>query len=193
MIDRARSGKTVVRLKGGDPFVFGHAAQEVRACTDVGIAVEVVPGVTSALAGPALAGLALTNTDGAAGFSVVTGHRDPDDPDSRIDWSALSRSGTTLVILMGMRHLHAIVNRLITEGVAPHAAAACIADASLATQQVVRSRLADLPTAVKDAGLSNPAIIMVEPSLSELTRATATVNAGSGTSGVPVSPAPKPR
>src|SRR5258707_1687776 len=113
MIERARAGKTVVRLKGGDPFVFAHGAQEVQSCADAGIPVEVVPGVTSATAAPVLAGVPLTSTDGAAGFSVVSGHLDPGDPASRIDWSALSRSGTNLVILMGMRYLPAIVARLI--------------------------------------------------------------------------------
>jgi len=116
MIDRARAGQTVVRLKGGDPFVFAHGAQEVRSCTDAGIPVEVVPGVTSATAAPALAGLPLTSTDGAAGFSVVPGHLHPDDPASRIDWSALSRSGTNLVILMGMPWR---TTRLLRRGCAP--------------------------------------------------------------------------
>jgi uroporphyrin-III C-methyltransferase len=162
MIERARAGKTVVRLKGGDPFVFAHGAQEVQSCADAGIPVEVVPGVTSATAAPVLAGVPLTSTEGAAGFSVVSGHLDPEDPASRIDWSALSRSGTNLVILMGVRHLAAIGARLMKEGIAPEAAAACIADASLPTQRVVRSRLGDLPAAVAAAGLTNPATLIIE-------------------------------
>jgi len=162
MIDRARAGRTVVRLKGGDPFVFAHGAQEVRSCADAGIQVEVVPGVTSATAAPALADVPLTSTEGAAGFSVVSGHLDPDDPASRIDWSALSRSGTNLVILMGMRHLPAIVARLIREGVPAAAATACIADASLPAQRVVRARLADLSAAVVVTGLTSPATVIVE-------------------------------
>lgn len=162
MIDRARAGKTVVRLKGGDPFVFAHGAQEVASCTEAGIAVEVVPGVTSATAGAALAGLPLTSTDGAAGFSVVSGHLDPDDPASRIDWSALSRSRTNLVVLMGMRHLPAIVARLLAEGVAADTAAACIAEASLPQQMVVQARLDELPAAVADEGLSNPATVIIQ-------------------------------
>jgi uroporphyrin-III C-methyltransferase len=162
MIDRARAGKTVVRLKGGDPFVFAHGAQEMRSCAEAGIPVEVVPGVTSATAAPVLAGVPLTDVEGAAGFSVVSGHLDPDDPASRIDWSALSRSGTNLVVLMGMRHLAAIVTRLIREGVGADAAAACVADASLPSQRVVQARLADLPAAVAEAGLRNPATVIVE-------------------------------
>jgi uroporphyrin-III C-methyltransferase len=162
MIDRARAGKTVVRLKGGDPFVFARGAQEVRSCTEAGIAVEVVPGVTSATAGPVLAGTPLTITDGAAGFSVVSGHLDPDDPANRIDWSALTRSGTNLVVLMGMRHLPAIVARLLAEGVAPDTAAVCVAEASLPHQRVVRTRLDELPTAVTQARLSHPATVIIE-------------------------------
>ena len=162
MIDRARAGKTVVRLKGGDPFVFAHGAQEMRSCAEAGIPVEVVPGVTSATAAPVLAGVPLTDVEGAAGFSVVSGHLDPDDPAGRIDWSALSRSGTNLVILMGMRHLTAIVTRLIREGIGPDATAVCVADASLPSQRVVRARLADLPAAVAEAGVRNPATVLVE-------------------------------
>jgi uroporphyrin-III C-methyltransferase len=161
MIDRARAGKTVVRLKGGDPFVFAHGAQEVQSCTDAGLRVEVVPGVTSATAAPALAGVALTSAEGAAGFSVVSGQLDPDDPASRVDWSALSRSGTNLVVLMGMRHLPAIVTRLIREGIGPESAAVCIADASLPSQRVIRARLGDLPATVADAGLRNPATVII--------------------------------
>jgi sirohydrochlorin cobaltochelatase len=162
MIARARAGKVVVRLKGGDPSVFAHAAQEIRCCADAGIPVEVVPGVTSATAAAALAGVPLTSTEGAAGFSVVSGHLHPDDPECRVDWTALSRSGTNLVILMGMRHLPAIVARLIREGVAPDTAATCVADASLPEQRTARARLEDLPAEVAAAALANPATVIIE-------------------------------
>jgi uroporphyrin-III C-methyltransferase len=162
MIDRALAGLTVVRLKGGDPFVFAHGAQEVESCTAAGIPVEVVPGVTSATAAPALAGVPLTSSEGAAGFTVVSGHLHPDDPACRLDWSALGRSGTNLVILMGMRQLRAITARLISDGVPADAAACCIASASLSEQRVVRTTLSDLPAAVEAAGLTNPATIVVE-------------------------------
>jgi uroporphyrin-III C-methyltransferase len=166
MIGHALAGRTVVRLKGGDPFVFAHGAQEVESCTLAGIPVEVVPGVTSATAAPALAGVALTSTEGAAGFTVVSGHLHPDDPSCRIDWSALARSGTNLVILMGMRQLPAIVGRLINDGVPVDAAAACVASASLSEQRVVRARLSDLPAAIEAAGLTNPATVVIETSRS---------------------------
>jgi uroporphyrin-III C-methyltransferase len=162
MVARARAGRVVVRLKGGDPLVFAHGAQEVRCCADAGIPVEVVPGVSSATAAAALAGVPLTSTEGAAGFCVVSGHLAPGDPSSPIDWSALSRTGTNLVILMGMRHLPAIVARLIQEGIAPDAAATCIANASLPVQQVIRALLEDLPGKVAAAGLANPATIIIE-------------------------------
>jgi uroporphyrin-III C-methyltransferase len=162
MIDRALAGRTVVRLKGGDPFVFAHGAQEVASCTAAGVPVEVVPGVTSATAAPALAGLPLTSSDGAAAFTVVSGHLHPDDPACRIDWSALARSGTNLVILMGMRQLAAITGRLIADGVAAGAAAVCVASASLSEQRVVRATLADLAAAVEAAGLTNPATVVID-------------------------------
>jgi uroporphyrin-III C-methyltransferase len=162
MIDRALAGLTVVRLKGGDPFVFAHGAQEVASCTAAGVPVEVVPGVTSATAAAVLAGVPLTSTDGAAGFAVVSGHLHPDDPACRIDWTALARSGTNLVILMGMRRLPAIVSRLISDGVPVDAAATCIASASLSEQRVVRAPIGDLPAAVEAAGLANPAIVIIE-------------------------------
>jgi len=162
MIARAREGKVVVRLKGGDPFVFAHGAQEVHSCAAAGIPVEVVPGVTSATAAASLAGAPLTSTEGAAGFSVVSGHLDPGDPRSRVDWGALARSGTTLVVLMGMRNLPAIAARLIKEGIAPGTTAICVADASRPTQRVVRARLADLAAKVAAAGLTNPATVIVE-------------------------------
>jgi uroporphyrin-III C-methyltransferase len=162
MIDRALAGRTVVRLKGGDPFVFAHGAQEVAACAAAGVPVEVVPGVTSATAAPALAGVPLTSTEGAAGFTVVSGHLHPDDPACRLDWSALARSGTNLVILMGMRQLPGIIARLISDGVPANSAASCIASASLSEQRVVRTRLSDLPAVVEAAGLTNPATVVVE-------------------------------
>ena len=162
MIDRARAGKTVVRLKGGDPFVLAHGAQEVESCSAAGIPVEVVPGLTSATAAPVLAGVPLTSTEGAAGFTVVSGHLPPDDPASRLDWTSIARSGTTLVVLMGMRNLAAIAERLVADGVPADTPAYCVADASLPSQRVVRSKLADLAADVARAQVGNPAVLIVE-------------------------------
>jgi len=157
-----------VRLKGGDPFVFAHGGQELISCGEAGIAVEVVPGVTSATASAVFANLPLTSSEGAAGFSVVSGHLHPDDPANRVDWAALRRSGTNIVVLMGMRHLAAIADRLVAEGVSPDAKAACVADGSLPTQLVVRARLADLAASVTQAGLANPATVVIEASASRV-------------------------
>ena len=164
MIDRARAGKTVVRLKGGDPFVFAHGAQEVSSCVDAGVSVEVVPGVTSATAAPVLAGVPLTSSEGSAGFIVVSGHLDPGDPAGRTDWTALARSGLNIVILMGMRHLPAIAARLIEEGIAADVTATCICDASLPGQRAVQARLEDLAAEAAAAGLTNPAVVVVDTS-----------------------------
>lgn len=162
MIDRAQAGKRVVRFKGGDPFVFAHGAQEVASCAAAGFEVEVVPGVTSATGAAVLAGVPLTSTVGAVGFTVVSGHLDPDDPTNRLDWTALARSGTTIVVLMGMRHLPAIAARLLRDGVAPDVRCTCVADASLPTQRIVRAPLTDIARDVSVAGLRNPAVITIE-------------------------------
>ncbi len=168
MIARARAGQSVVRLKGGDPFVFARGAQEMASCARAGIPVEVVPGVTSAAA--AFAGLPLSSVDGAAGFSVISGHLHPDDPANRIDWSSLCRAGTNIVVLMGMRNLGALAERLIAEGISPDAAAACVSDASAPSQRSVRTRLAELAAAVKAEGLSNPATILIEAGAVRISR-----------------------
>lgn len=162
MIDRARAGQVVVRLKGGDPFVLAHGAEEVDSCVAAGIEVEVVPGVTSATCGPVLAGVPLTSANGAAAFTVVSGHLAPGDPNDRLDWSAIARSGANLVVLMGMRNLAAISARLISHGVADDTNATCIADASLPTQRVVGAPLHRLAAEVAAAGLANPAVVIIE-------------------------------
>lgn len=162
MVSRARAGKMVVRLKGGDPFVFAHGAQEMQSCIDAGVPVEVVPGISSAVAAPALAGVPLTATGGALGFTVVSGHLDPADPANRLDWTAIAHSGTTIVVLMGMRNLATIADRLVAEGVPADADARCICDASLPTQRVVVAPLAKLAAAAQDGGLRNPAVFVVQ-------------------------------
>lgn len=162
MIDRARAGKNVVRFKGGDPFVFAHGAQEVASCTAAGVEVEVVPGVTSATGAAVLAGVPLTSTTGAVGFTVVSGHLAPDDPGNRLDWTALARAGTTVVVLMGMRHLPAITARLLRDGVPGEVRCTCVADASLPTQRAVQAPLRDFADAVAASDLRNPAVIVIE-------------------------------
>src|SRR6185437_2898051 len=114
LIERARAGKRVVRLKGGDPFVFGRGGEEWLACVAAGIPVTVVPGISSALAGPAAAGIPLTHRGVAADFTVISGHLDPGRPaDQGIDWPGLAASGGTLVLLMSMDRLDLISAELI--------------------------------------------------------------------------------
>ena len=124
LVDRALAGRRVVRLKGGDNFVFGRGGEEWNACVEAGIPVEVVPGVSSSIAVPALAGIPLTHRSLTQGFVVVSGHVTPEDPRSDIDWDALARLGLTIVILMGVAALPQITARLLRAGLDPATPAA---------------------------------------------------------------------
>jgi uroporphyrin-III C-methyltransferase/precorrin-2 dehydrogenase/sirohydrochlorin ferrochelatase len=159
LVDRARAGAAVVRLKGGDPYVFGRGGEEALACAAAGVPVTVVPGVTSAVAVPAVAGIPVTHRGVAHEFVVVSGHLPPDDPGSLVSWPELARLGGTLVILMGMKNLPAIVATLIDHGRAPSTPAALIAEGTTAGQRVVRTTLADLPA--KAAGIRPPAVVVI--------------------------------
>ena len=116
LVSRARQGRVVVRLKGGDSFVFGRGMEEVIACEEAGVPVQVIPGVSSATAAPELAGIPLTHRGISQGFTVVSGHAAPGDPRGTLDWQALARGGTTLVILMGAATLVSIVGALVDAG-----------------------------------------------------------------------------
>src|SRR6185437_14041602 len=116
LVDRGLNGKRVVRLKGGDPFVFGRGGEEAEALAAAGVAFEVVPGVTSAIAAPAYAGIPVTHRDLTTAFAVVTGHEDPLKGKSTVPWEALAAGPDTLVFLMGVEHLEAICARLIAAG-----------------------------------------------------------------------------
>lgn len=161
LIDRARPGRHVVRFKGGDPYVFGRGGEEVVALTEAGIPVTVIPGVTSSIAAPELAGIPVTHRGLTQGFTVVSGHVAPGDPRSTVDWSALARTGTTLVVLMGVHTLRRICARLVDDGLDPALPAATIADAGLAGQRIVRSTLGALPDAVEAAGIGSPAVTVI--------------------------------
>lgn len=142
LIDRARRLDVVVRLKGGDPYLFGRGGEEAVALHAASIEVEAVPGVSSALAGPALAGVPVTHRGLASGVSIVTAHQDPaSDP---LNWQALADSGTTLVILMGARQARAIALRLLGAGLAPDTPTAVVTDASRADQRIARRPLVEL-------------------------------------------------
>lgn len=159
MIQKAQAGFNVVRLKGGDSFVFGRGGEEALACYEAGIAFEVVPGITSAIAVPAYAGIPVTQRQMSTSFTVLTGH-EASDEGSRLDYSALARM-ETLVILMGVGQLESILQKLIAGGLAAHTPAACIEWGTTSQQRVVMGTIATLPQVVQEAQLSSPAITVI--------------------------------
>ena len=168
LLDRALAGRRVVRLKGGDNFVFGRGGEEWNACVEAGIPVEVVPGVSSSIAVPALAGIPLTHRSLTQGFVVVSGHVTPEDPRSDIDWDALARLGLTIVILMGVAALPEITERLLRAGLDPATPAASIADGGMPSQRLVRGDLATLPAAAAAEDIGAPAVTVIGPAVSAL-------------------------
>jgi uroporphyrinogen III methyltransferase/synthase len=161
LIRLASEGRTVVRLKGGDPFVFGRGGEEATALARAGIPFEVVPGVSSVVGALAYAGIPVTDRRFAASFAVVTGHKDPTKVTEETRWGELARGADTLVILMGMRNLEAIVARLLEGGRAPGTPAAAVMDGTLPGQRVVEATLAELPRRVREEGLGAPAVVVV--------------------------------
>ncbi len=161
LIDRARAGKFVVRLKGGDPYVFGRGGEEVLACTAAGIPVTVVPGVTSAVSVPAAAGIPVTYRGVAHEFTVVSGHLPPDHPESLVDWSALARLRGTLVLLMAVENLPAIVEALVAGGRSADTPAAAVAEGTTARQRVALGTLGTIAAETAAAGIRPPAIVVI--------------------------------
>jgi len=157
----ARRGSTVVRLKGGDPYVFGRGMEEVQACTAAGVSVDVIPGVTSAISVPGLAGMPVTHRGITQGFTVVSGHVPPNDSRSTLDWGALARSGTTLVVLMGVATLPAIVAALLDGGRNARTPLACVMDGGLSSQQVATSTLGQVAASGAPHGLAPPAVVVI--------------------------------
>ena len=160
LIAQARAGRRVVRLKGGDPFVFGRGGEEVLALTEAGVAFEVVPGVSSVVAVPAAAGIPLTHRGVASSFAVVTGHlrADADDP---IDWQHLARGTDTLVVLMGLANLPTIARELIAGGRDPETPAALIERGTTEAQRTVIATLATLAEAAAAACLEAPVLAVI--------------------------------
>lgn len=158
LIAEARDGHRVVRLKGGDPFVFGRGAEEVAALAAAGVACEVVPGVTSAVAAPAAAGIPVTHREFASAFAVVTAEQSHASP--VLDWGALARM-PTLIVLMGLRALHDVTRRLIGHGACPEIPAAVISAATLPTERVVVGTLGSIAEDVAAASLTPPATLIV--------------------------------
>lgn len=161
LVERALEGKFVVRLKGGDPYVFGRGGEEALACAAAGVPVLVVPGVTSSIAAPALAGIPVTHRGVAHEFTVVSGHVAPDSPHSLVDWPALGRLRGTIVVMMGLKNLPAIAARLIEEGRAADTPVAVVQEGSTAHQRSLRSTLAAVAEDVASAGLRPPATVVI--------------------------------
>jgi uroporphyrin-III C-methyltransferase / precorrin-2 dehydrogenase / sirohydrochlorin ferrochelatase len=161
LVTRAREGRFVVRLKGGDPYVFGRGGEEVLACTAAGVPVTVVPGVTSAVAVPALAGIPVTHRGVAHEFVVVSGHVAPDDPRSLADWSMLAKLRGTLCVLMGLNHLPSIVDSLLKHGRPRDTPVAVIQDGTTSRQRVLRGSLEEIADIVEHARVHPPAVVVI--------------------------------
>jgi uroporphyrin-III C-methyltransferase/precorrin-2 dehydrogenase/sirohydrochlorin ferrochelatase len=163
LIEHARAGRFVVRLKGGDPYVFGRGFEEFLACVEAGVPVTMVPGVTSAFAVPAVADVPVTHRGVAHEVVVVSGHVTPDDPRSLVDWPALGRLRGTLVLLMAVERIGAFADALQAGGRAPDTPVAVVADGTMRTQRSLRSTLDKVADDVAADGIRPPAIIVIGP------------------------------
>ncbi|MBW0019265.1 MAG: uroporphyrinogen-III C-methyltransferase [Mycobacterium sp.] len=163
MIERARSGKFVVRLKGGDPFVFARGYEEVLACAEAGVPVTVVPGVTSAIAVPAMAGVPVTHRATNHEFVVVSGHLAPDHPESLVNWNALAALSGTIVLLMAVERIELFVEVLLKGGRPADTPVLVVQHGTTAAQQTLRATLADTPGKVRAEGIRPPAIVVIGP------------------------------
>lgn len=163
LIAYAEAGRIVARLKGGDPFVFGRGGEEASALASAGIPFEVVPGVTSAIAVPAYAGIPVTHREHASVFTVVTGHESEGAAHASppVKWEALAALGGTLVILMGVATLPRLTQRLLDCGMDPETPAAVIQRGTTSTQRVITGTLADIARRAAEAGLESPAITVI--------------------------------
>jgi uroporphyrin-III C-methyltransferase / precorrin-2 dehydrogenase / sirohydrochlorin ferrochelatase len=155
LVDRARSGKRVVRLKGGDPYVLGRGGEEALACVAAGVAVEVVPGVTSAVAVPAFAGIPVTHRGLARGFTVVSAH------DADVDWASLAAVEGTLVLLMGVGRLGVVAHELVAHGLAPTTPIAVVERGTTPQQRTTVATLADIAEVAATRGVTSPAVVVV--------------------------------
>ncbi len=161
MIEKARAGKTVVRLKGGDPFLFGRGGEEAQALHAAGIDFEIIPGVSSALAAPAYAGIPVTHRDHNTVLTIVSGHEDPAKDRSAIDWQRLSDPRQTLVFLMAMRNLREIAANLMQSGLPADHPAAVIANGTQPSQRTVTGTLTTIAEDAEREGLRAPAVVIV--------------------------------
>ena len=163
LIELARAGKRVLRLKGGDPFVFGRGAEEALALVAAKVPFRVVPGITSGLGGLAYAGIPATYRETNSAITFITGHNSSGDVPDGLDWPALARGAPVLVLYMALKHLQAIATRLLAAGRAGDEPVAVITRATTAEQRVLETTLADVASDVVAAGLAPPALIVVGP------------------------------
>ncbi|MGU3502942.1 uroporphyrinogen-III C-methyltransferase [Mycobacterium sp. C31M] len=161
LIENARAGRTVVRLKGGDGFVFGRGGEEIDECVRAGIAVEVIPGVSSSIAAPASALIPVTHRGLTQGFTVVSGHVPPGHPECTVNYAALALANTTIVLMMAVANLEPISRALIEAGMPADTPAAVIADGTLAGQQEIRADLVGIAEAAANAGIRPPATTVI--------------------------------
>ncbi|MBW2062437.1 MAG: uroporphyrinogen-III C-methyltransferase [Deltaproteobacteria bacterium] len=161
IVTRANEGRTVVRLKGGDPFIFGRGGEEAEELARAGVSFEVVPGVTSAIAAPAYAGIPLTHRKYASSVGFVTGHEDPSKPESALDWDRIASGLDTLVFLMGVRNLPVITAQLIQAGRDAATPAALIRWGATPDQATLEGTLADIASRAEAQGLKPPAVLVV--------------------------------
>ncbi|WP_009479781.1 MULTISPECIES: uroporphyrinogen-III C-methyltransferase [unclassified Rhodococcus (in: high G+C Gram-positive bacteria)] len=163
LIDGAKAGKFVVRLKGGDPYVFGRGYEELEACAAAGVPVTVVPGITSAISVPSAAGIPVTHRGVTHEFVVVSGHVAPDHPDSLVDWSALARLKGTIVLLMAVERIEAFATVLMEGGRPVDTPVTVIQEGTLRTQRTVRTDLQTVAARVKEEQIRPPAIVVIGP------------------------------
>lgn len=161
LIQHAQQGRMVVRLKGGDPFVFGRGGEEALALAEANIPFEVIPGISSAIAVPAYAGIPVTHRNHTSAVTIITGHEKEHAQAPTLDWAALAKIGGTLVILMGVKELPGITRRLLDGGLAPDTPVAAIQEGTTPQQRVVKGTLETIATQAIEAHITSPAIVVV--------------------------------
>lgn len=161
LIEHARAGRKVARLKGGDSFVFGRGFEEVQALAEASIPATVIPGVTSAISVPAAVGIPVTQRGIVHGFTVVSGHLPPGHEKSLVDWAALARSGATLAVIMGVKNAPAIASALIDASLSPSTPCAVIQEGTLSTERACRCTLGTLAQTMAEHEISAPAVYVI--------------------------------
>jgi uroporphyrin-III C-methyltransferase len=161
MVAKAKEGKRVVRLKGGDPFLFGRGGEELESVRREGIPVELVPGLTSAIAVPGAVGIPLTHRRFASSVTILTGHEDPTKEESALDWELLARQRGTIVILMGVKNLPRIAEILVSHGKDPETPVAIIERGLRQDQRVTTGELGEIGRLAREAGVKPPAVIVI--------------------------------